>query len=338
MDLSNLYISDFVEKLCLEIKDDNGNLSADDEALNNLQDILTPKEYEQVAQFYFQVHSFDLFSKQDKRVKIQMSNDRKELFKSFEQFIVNTDLPPAYKAGLYNRLIDVTRANFSEPEYYDSLLKKKFEFIEPQKNDREVNRTATQLIFPRNVTDYTYFVRCQKLLFMMKKPDSFSRLAELALPTKQDKKTGTSIIIKPKSMTPEQRNNRLKMIKTFIYNKDIYESFTPRSRIRLLEEGLELAENNKMPRYDNFMTKRDFCKLLGQEYDAWTQYVEKKRHEHMMKIKKYDSDYYKAMQERIDELSATSYHYKRQISIWQKAHDNAIKYGTAKNNQGQEPR
>lgn len=261
LDMSNIYVKDFVFKLCCRRFAADGRDLAE-EALQNAKETVKPSEYTDLNKFKDIVDS--LYDIDASRLDNAQSSDL-DAFNTCEKTVDETLLPAQCKTALYNKLLNVISNGELPNNRYYSILNKKIAVI-PDNSDNELNITAKQLFFHRRDVDPAMVnLSMQRLYNKMHKKEDFEQCEFLHIPTKTSLDKAKSRKLMPeKNMTPKQRYERLKFITELCKNPEI----TAEERINLSKEALTLAHKNGYSNSWNFAIKRDLCHSLCEDYTS----------------------------------------------------------------------
>lgn len=260
MQHNNIYINDFIDKLCRQRYDVNGKDIAQD-SLKDLEFVLTPQEFQEVVQFDNTVRKFEHLAMEE---NVDITDAKNiEVAKKYEDFVDKCKIHPENKAALYNTLLGFIDINEGDNRWYMNVLRKKVEIL-PHGLDHELNLTAKQAFFHRRDVRSLYLNNMHKLYAKMQDKARFTFLNELGLALDANGKKMLSVT----KMTPQQRLNRLSVIEAIVK-----EPLPVEMRIQLLEEGLKLANNNLRRRNENFELKGKFCSQLQKDYSSIGQYA-----------------------------------------------------------------
>ncbi len=282
MKKDNLYINDFMHKLCRQRYDVNGNDLAD-ECLQTLRDILPPSEFNEVLTFNNAVRSFEHLAMEED-VDIE---DKKniEAAQKYEALVDNAPIYPENKAALYDTLLGFIDINGGGNKRYMEVLRKKVDVID-KNQDAALNLAAKQaFLHNKGASREVYLNIMHRLFEKTENKFSFTFLSELGLVKDKNNKK----FISAAKMTPQQRLTRLSVIQAIVK-----EPLAVTSRIPLLEEGLKLAENNLRHRNENFELKRDFSTQLQKDYYAIGDYAAGNKH--ALNINKWDRSFNLALE------------------------------------------
>jgi hypothetical protein len=256
MDTSNLYINDFVDKLCRHRYDVHGTDLAK-ESLLDLRDNLPGEQFRELVLFDKTVRDFEEMSDTDD-LDIETPKAR-ETTEKYENLIDKSNIYPENKAALYNTLLNHIEKYNGGNTWFMSVLRKKSAVL-AQGDDTELNMSAKQAFFHRrNVKPAEYLNLMHQLYAKMNDKERFTFLNELGLSLDKRRKK----IASATRMSTEQRSRRLAIIRSIIS-----EPLPIKMRVDLLEEALTLANNNNKIRSNNFELKRDICRELSHYYQA----------------------------------------------------------------------
>ena len=260
MQYNNIYINDFIDKLCRQRYDISGKDIAED-SLKDLKYVLTPQEFQEVALFDNTVRKFEHLAMEE---DVDITDAKNiEAAKKYEDFVDKCKIHQENKAALYNTLLGFIDINGGDNKWYMNVLRKKVEIL-PQGLDNELNLTAKQAFFHRRDVRSLYLNNMHKLYAKMQDKTRFTFLNELGLALDTNGKK----MLSATKMTPQQRLNRLSVIEAIVK-----EPLPVEMRIQLLEEGLKLANNNLRRRNENFELKEKFCSQLQKDYSSIGQYA-----------------------------------------------------------------
>ena len=258
MENDNIFINTFIDKLCRERYDAQGN----DVAAAYLQElleqrVLTAAQFSEVAQFDAKVRAFEHLAMEE---NVDIEDPKSiEAANQYEQFVAKSNIHPQNKAALYNTLLGFIDINGGGDKWYMNVLRKKADTM-PQGCDVDLNLTAKQAFFHRRGADRSVYLGTMNQLYSkMNDKMRFTFLGELGLVADKSGKRLRAL----SGLTPQQRTERLSIIDAIVK-----EPLKVKERIALLEEGLELASNNLYRRNVNFDTKSRFSMLLKKDYKA----------------------------------------------------------------------
>lgn len=258
MENDNIFINTFMDKLCRERYDVQGN----DVAAAYLQElagqrVLTAAQFSEVAQFDAKVRAFEHLAMEE---NVDLEDPKSiEAANQYEKFVEKSNIHPQNKAALYNTLLGFIDINGGGDKWYMRVLRKKADTM-PQGCDADLNLTARQAFFHRRGADRSVYLGTMNQLYSkMNDKMRFTFLAELGLVADKSGKRLRAL----SGLTPQQRTERLSIIDAIVK-----EPLKVKDRIALLEEGLELASNNLYRRNVNFDTKSRFSMLLKKDYKA----------------------------------------------------------------------
>ena len=258
MENDNIFINTFIDKLCRERYDAQGN----DVAAAYLQElagqrVLTAAQFSEVAQFDAKVRAFEHLAMEE---NVDLEDPKSiEAANQYEKFVEKSNIHPQNKAALYNTLLGFIDINGGGDKWYMRVLRKKADTM-PQGCDADLNLTARQAFFHRRGADRSVYLGTMNQLYSkMNDKMRFTFLAELGLVADKSGKRLRAL----SGLTPQQRTERLSIIDAIVK-----EPLKVKDRIALLEEGLELASNNLYRRNVNFDTKSRFSMLLKKDYKA----------------------------------------------------------------------
>lgn len=258
MENDNIFINTFMDKLCRERYDVQGN----DVAAAYLQElagqrVLTAAQFSEVAQFDAKVRAFEHLAMEE---NVDLDDPKSiEAANQYEKFVEKSNIHPQNKAALYNTLLGFIDINGGGDKWYMRVLRKKADTM-PQGCDADLNLTARQAFFHRRGADRSVYLGTMNQLYSkMNDKMRFTFLAELGLVADKSGKRLRAL----SGLTPQQRTERLSIIDAIVK-----EPLKIKERIALLEEGLELASNNLYRRNVNFDTKSRFSMLLKKDYKA----------------------------------------------------------------------
>ena len=258
MENDNIFINTFIDKLCRERYDAQGN----DVAAAYLQElleqrVLTAAQFSEVAQFDAKVRAFEHLAMEE---NVDIEDPKSiEAANQYEQFVAKSNIHPQNKAALYNTLLGFIDINGGGDKWYMNVLRKKADTM-PQGCDVDLNLTAKQAFFHRRGADRSVYLGTMNQLYSkMNDKMRFTFLGELGLVADKSGKRLRAL----SGLTPQQRTERLSIIDAIVK-----EPLKIKERIALLEEGLELASNNLYRRNVNFDTKSRFSMLLKKDYKA----------------------------------------------------------------------
>ena len=258
MENDNIFINTFIDKLCRERYDAQGN----DVAAAYLQElleqrVLTAAQFSEGAQFDAKVRAFEHLAMEE---NVDLEDPKSiEAANQYEKFVEKSNIHPQNKAALYNTLLGFIDINGGGDKWYMRVLRKKADTM-PQGCDADLNLTARQAFFHRRGADRSVYLGTMNQLYSkMNDKMRFTFLAELGLVADKSGKRLRAL----SGLTPQQRTERLSIIDAIVK-----EPLKVKDRIALLEEGLELASNNLYRRNVNFDTKSRFSMLLKKDYKA----------------------------------------------------------------------
>ncbi len=258
MENDNIFINTFIDKLCRERYDAQGN----DVAAAYLQElleqrVLTAAQFSEVAQFDAKVRAFEHLAMEE---NVDLDDPKSvEAANQYEKFVEKSNIHPQNKAALYNTLLGFIDINGGGDKWYMNVLRKKADTM-PQGCDVDLNLTAKQAFFHRRGADRSVYLGTMNQLYgKMNDKMRFTFLGELGLVADKSGKRLRAL----SGLTPQQRTERLSIIDAIVK-----EPLKIKERIALLEEGLELASNNLYRRNVNFDTKSRFSMLLKKDYKA----------------------------------------------------------------------
>ena len=258
MENDNIFINTYIDKLCRERYDAQGN----DVAAAYLQElleqrVLTAAQFSEVAQFDAKVRAFEHLAMEE---NVDIEDPKSiEAANQYEQFVAKSNIHPQNKAALYNTLLGFIDINGGGDKWYMNVLRKKADTM-PQGCDVDLNLTAKQAFFHRRGADRSVYLGTMNQLYSkMNDKMRFTFLGELGLVADKSGKRLRAL----SGLTPQQRTERLSIIDAIVK-----EPLKIKERIALLEEGLELASNNLYRRNVNFDTKSRFSMLLKKDYKA----------------------------------------------------------------------
>lgn len=258
MENDNIFINTFIDKLCRERYDAQGN----DVAAAYLQElleqrVLTAAQFSEVAQFDAKVRAFEHLAMEE---NVDLEDPKSvEAANQYEKFVEKSNIHPQNKAALYNTLLGFIDINGGGDKWYMRVLRKKADIM-PHGVDAELNLAAKQAFFHRRGADRSVYLGTMNQLYSkMNDKMRFTFLAELGLVADKSGKRLRAL----SGLTPQQRTERLSIIDAIVK-----EPLKVKDRIALLEEGLELASNNLYRRNVNFDTKSRFSMLLKKDYKA----------------------------------------------------------------------
>lgn len=258
MENDNIFINTFIDKLCRERYDAQGN----DVAAAYLQElleqrVLTAAQFSEAAQFDAKVRAFEHLAMEE---NVDLEDPKSvEAANQYEEFIEKSNIHPQNKAALYNTLLGFIDINGGGDKWYMRVLRKKADIM-PHGVDAELNLAAKQAFFHRRGAGRSVYLGTMNQLYTkMNDKMRFTFLGELGLVAdKSGKKLRAS-----SGLTPQQRTDRLSIIEAIVT-----EPLKVKDRIALLEEGKELASNNLYRRNENFDKKRRFCTQLQKDYTS----------------------------------------------------------------------
>ena len=258
MENDNIFINTYIDKLCRERYDAQGNDVAA-AYLHELleQRVLTTAQFSEVAQFDAKVRAFEHLAMEE---NVDIEDPKSiEAANQYEQFVAKSNIHPQNKAALYNTLLGFIDINGGGDKWYMRVLRKKADTM-PQGCDVDLNLTAKQAFFHRRGADRSVYLGTMNQLYSkMNDKMRFTFLGELGLVADKSGKRLRAL----SGLTPQQRTERLSIIDAIVK-----EPLKVKERIALLEEGLELASNNLYRRNVNFDTKSRFSMLLKKDYKA----------------------------------------------------------------------
>ena len=258
MENDNIFINTFIDKLCRERYDAQGN----DVAAAYLQElleqrVLTAAQFSEAAQFDAKVRAFEHLAMEE---NVDLDDPKSvEAANQYEEFIEKSNIHPQNKAALYNTLLGFIDINGGGDKWYMRVLRKKADIM-PHGVDAELNLAAKQAFFHRRGAGRSVYLGTMNQLYgKMSDKMRFTFLGELGLVAdKSGKRLRAS-----SGLTPQQRTDRLSIIEAIVT-----EPLKVKDRIALLEEGKELASNNLYRRNENFDKKRRFCTQLQKDYTS----------------------------------------------------------------------
>ncbi len=258
MENDNIFINTFMDKLCRERYDVQGNDVAA-AYLHELaeQRVLTTAQFSEVAQFDAKVRAFEHLAMEE---NVDLEDKKSiEAANQYEQFVAKSNIHPQNKAALYNTLLGFIDINGGGDKWYMNVLRKKADTM-PQGCDTDLNLTAKQAFFHRRGADRSVYLGVMNQLYTkMNDKMRFTFLGELGLVADKSGKRLRAL----SGLTPQQRTDRLSIIEAIVK-----EPLNVRERIALLEEGKELASNNLYRRNENFDKKRRFSTQLQKDYES----------------------------------------------------------------------
>ncbi len=258
MENDNIFINTFIDKLCRERYDAQGN----DVAAAYLQElleqrVLTAAQFSEAAQFDAKVRAFEHLAMEE---NVDLDDPKSvEAANQYEEFVEKSNIHPQNKAALYNTLLGFIDINGGGDKWYMRVLRKKADIM-PHGVDAELNLAAKQAFFHRRGAGRSVYLGTMNQLYgKMSDKMRFTFLGELGLVAdKSGKRLRAS-----SGLTPQQRTDRLSIIEAIVT-----EPLKVKDRIALLEEGKELASNNLYRRNENFDKKRRFCTQLQKDYTS----------------------------------------------------------------------
>ncbi|MBR1903787.1 MAG: hypothetical protein IJ824_01245 [Alphaproteobacteria bacterium] len=258
MENDNIFINTFIDKLCRERYDAQGN----DVAAAYLQElleqrVLTAAQFSEVAQFDAKVRAFEHLAMEE---NVDLDDPKSvEAANQYEKFVEKSNIHPQNKAALYNTLLGFIDINGGGDKWYMRVLRKKADIM-PHGVDAELNLAAKQAFFHRRGAGRSVYLGVMNQLYTkMNDKMRFTFLGELGLVADKSGKR----LRAASGLTPQQRTERLSIIDAIVK-----EPLKVKERIALLEEGLGLASNNLYRRNVNFDTKSRFSMLLKKDYKA----------------------------------------------------------------------
>ena len=258
MENDNIFINTFIDKLCRERYDAQGN----DVAAAYLQElleqrVLTAAQFSEVAQFDAKVRAFEHLAMEE---NVDLDDPKSvEAANQYEEFVEKSNIHPQNKAALYNTLLGFIDINGGGDKWYMRVLRKKADIM-PHGVDAELNLAAKQAFFHRRGAGRSVYLGTMNQLYgKMSDKVRFTFLGELGLVADKSGKR----LRAASGLTPQQRTERLSIIDAIVK-----EPLKVRERIVLLEEGKELASNNLYRRNENFDKKRRFCTQLQKDYTS----------------------------------------------------------------------
>lgn len=258
MENDNIFINTFIDKLCRERYDAQGNDVAA-AYLHELagQRVLTTAQFSEVAQFDAKVRAFEHLAMEE---NVDLEDPKSiEAANQYEEFVAKSNIHPQNKAALYNTLLGFIDINGGGDKWYMRVLRKKADIM-PQGADTELNLTAKQAFFHRRGADRSVYLGTMNQLYSkMNDKMRFTFLGELGLVADKSGKKLRAL----SGLTPQQRTDRLSIIEAIVT-----EPLKIKDRIALLEEGMKLASNNLWKRNRNFDLKDRFCTQLQKDYTS----------------------------------------------------------------------
>lgn len=258
MENDNIFINTFIDKLCRERYDAQGN----DVAAAYLQElleqrVLTAAQFSEVAQFDAKVRAFEHLAMEE---NVDLEDPKSvEAANQYEEFVEKSNIHPQNKAALYNTLLGFIDINGGGDKWYMRVLRKKADIM-PHGVDAELNLAAKQAFFHRRGAGRSVYLGTMNQLYgKMSDKVRFTFLGELGLVADKSGKR----LRAASGLTPQQRTDRLSIIDAIVK-----EPLKVKERIALLEEGIKLASDNLYRRNENFDTKSRFSTQLQKDYES----------------------------------------------------------------------
>ena len=177
MENDNIFINTFIDKLCRERYDAQGN----DVAAAYLQElleqrVLTAAQFSEAAQFDAKVRAFEHLAMEE---NVDLDDPKSvEAANQYEEFVEKSNIHPQNKAALYNTLLGFIDINGGGDKWYMRVLRKKADIM-PHGVDAELNLAAKQAFFHR-------------------------------------RGAGRSVYLASSGLTPQQRTDRLSIIEAIV--------------------------------------------------------------------------------------------------------------------------
>lgn len=255
--INNLYIADFLDKLCRNRYDENG-IDLAEQALHNLRSIVSADDYGKIVFLNHAVRSFESMMDGEK-VDLE-APEVQERISQYKKAIESDFLHPENKIARYDVLLQFLSYNQAGNSQYFDVLQKKLDHIAAGDDHKLENCYKEAFFFGQNVNRTKYLKVMHDIYTKAQNKKKFreaaSKLGLVFDPVKNKP-------ITERKLTPDQRHKRLHVILDLIKNQLPLEQET-----NLMEEALTLAHANNLSRSENFELKRSLCQRLQQNYYA----------------------------------------------------------------------